>query len=240
MSGPVAVPSDVADAITAALANEIGGVSYPDAALDSAVWNPWPVLAGARGTGALIQANLTGTIVPSAGLLIRRTFAPDGTSEGERYYELGSKATTFERLDAAGDPETDPIGTAPFGRYTFSTSTSSGDPGSGNLRLDQAVQSDATVIRVSTTDADSDDLAATLDSITAALANQLVFAYLIGGTHLDQALVFLVAGVTSHSGYREIQLGPYVGGGYASWSGAGTDASPIADAHTVVVQFPGI
>lgn len=112
-------------------------------------------------------------------------------------------------------------------RYLFSTTTTNSDPGSGNLRLNNATQSSATAIYLDDLDVGATDwstVIATFDDSTNTLKGHL---HLFKTDDLTKWIVFSVSAYTSHSGYRELTVAVV---------GSST-SNPFADTDPVTISF---
>lgn len=111
--------------------------------------------------------------------------------------------------------------------YVFSTTTADADPGNGKLRLNQATQNTATVIRADLLDnvgADWSTALAAISNSTSATKGFIQISKLGSPTTF---LVFAVTSVSSPSGYRNI-TGQVM---------ASSSANPFADGDTVIFEF---
>lgn len=100
---------------------------------------------------------------------------------------------------SAGGPVTIP--------YTFSTTTTDSDPGSGNLRLGSGTQNAAAVIRADLLDSNGADWTTVLDSMDDS-SNPTVKGHirLFKTSDPTKYLVFTVSAVASPSGYRNLTV----------------------------------
>lgn len=110
-------------------------------------------------------------------------------------------------------------------RYTFSTTTTNADPGTGKLRLNNATQSSATAIYCSTTDADSHAITALLDILDDSTSTPNAYVLLRPEASSTSFVAGTLTVVTSHSGYREIAI--------AVTSSSG--ASALTDLQSIVM-----
>lgn len=111
--------------------------------------------------------------------------------------------------------------------YIFSTTTADADPTSGQLRLNNAMQNAATVIRADLLDALGTDVTAVLDSTDdsgSAVKGQIRLSKVGDGAAW---LLFNVTAVASPSGYRNITVA-LIGS---------SAASPLADGDPIVLSF---
>lgn len=118
-------------------------------------------------------------------------------------------------------------GTAYAIPYTFSTTTADADPGPGTLRLNQATQNTATVIRADVLGSDGSDWTAVLDSFddsTSAAKGQILLVMLGDAT---KWIAFNVTSVASPSGYRNITAAVV----------ASSSASPFAGGDALAMKF---
>lgn len=111
--------------------------------------------------------------------------------------------------------------------FTFDTATADADPGAGKLRLNNATQNTATVIRADNTSSAGSDVAALLATFgngTSAVKGRLRIQK---ATNATKWLIFDVTAVASPSGYKNIT---------ASCT-ASSAASPFADGDALAVSF---
>lgn len=111
--------------------------------------------------------------------------------------------------------------------YTFSTTTTDADPGAGFLRLDQATQNTATVIRADLTDASGSDWTSALDAIDDSTSAIKGFIRLSLASDGSKYLLFSVASVASPSGYRNITVTLV----------SASSASPFANGDSIGLSF---
>lgn len=90
--------------------------------------------------------------------------------------------------------------------YTFSTTTTDSDPGSGNLRFDNATQSSATVIRADLLDSGGADWTDVLDSLDDSTSIVKGHLRLVHATDFTKWILFTVSAVASETGYRNITV----------------------------------
>jgi hypothetical protein len=96
--------------------------------------------------------------------------------------------------------------------YTFSTSTSSGNPGSGVLKFNNATLGSVTQIVLSTTTADSLGISEILDLIDDSTSADKARVSIRSNANGDASFFsFLVTSVTTHANYYELN-GTYVDG----------------------------
>ncbi len=111
--------------------------------------------------------------------------------------------------------------------YTFSTTTTDSDPGSGNLRLSNATQNAATVIRADLLDASAVDWTSvldTLDASTATVKGQIRLVNKLDGT---KWLTFNITARATPAGYRNFTVAN---------TGSST-ASPFSNGDAIVLIF---
>jgi hypothetical protein len=107
---------------------------------------------------------------------------------------------------------TGPQGDRPGFLYTFSTSTSSGNPGSGVLKFNNATLASVTEIILSTTTADSLGISDILDLIDDSTSTDKARVSIRSNANGDASFFsFLVTSVTTHANYYELN-GTYVDG----------------------------
>lgn len=111
--------------------------------------------------------------------------------------------------------------------YTFSTTTTNSDPGSGNLRLNNATQTSATAIYADLLDALATDWTAVLDIFDDSTSTIKGMIRLVKADDISKWLIFDVTALVSPSGYREITV----------TNVAGSTASPFANADSIVLCF---
>lgn len=95
--------------------------------------------------------------------------------------------------------------------YRFSTTTTDSDPGSGYLRLSNASQSSATVMRVSNTDAGAVDVATLLGTFDDSTSTVKGFIRLINMNDPTKWLIFSLSALASPTGYKNITVAHVVG-----------------------------
>lgn len=118
-------------------------------------------------------------------------------------------------------------GTALSIQYTFDTDTTDSDPTDGVLRLNQATQNTATVIRadlLSSAGSDFTDVLATFDDSTSTIKGYIA---LVKASDATKFLIFSVASMASPSGYRNITV----------TNVASSAASPFADGDSILLKF---
>lgn len=118
-------------------------------------------------------------------------------------------ATDCVSLAAGGAGPTGPTG-LPGGAitigYTFDTTTTNSDPGSGTLRLNAGTQNTATAIYLDLLDSNGADWTATLDSLDDSTSTVKGHIRLFDRTDDSKFLLFTISAVTSHTGYRELTV----------------------------------
>lgn len=112
-------------------------------------------------------------------------------------------------------------------QYTFSTTTTDSDPGSGNLRLDNATQNASTVIRADLVGSDGSTLTSVLDLIDDSTSTNKGYLTLRNSTDATKWLVFAVASLASPSGYRNITVTCV----------ASSAASPLTNGDAILLDF---
>lgn len=90
--------------------------------------------------------------------------------------------------------------------YTFSTTTTDADPGAGYLRLNNATQNAATVIRADLLDVNGADRTAALDAADDSTSTVKGFFRLQGANDGTDFLDFSITSTASPSGYRNITV----------------------------------
>lgn len=118
-------------------------------------------------------------------------------------------------------------GTAYSIPYTFSTTTTDSDPGSGTLRLSSATQNASTVIRADLLDAAGADWTTVLDTFddsTSTILGQIKLTKLGDATKF---LAFNVTALAAPSGYRNITV----------TNTGSSAASPFVNGDSVVLSF---
>lgn len=111
--------------------------------------------------------------------------------------------------------------------YTFSTTTTDSDPGAGILRLNQATQNTATVIRADLLGSDALDKTALLTLVGASSSTVKGYIRLVHATDANKYLVFEVTALASPAGYRNITVVLV----------ASSAASPFANSDSIVLYF---
>lgn len=111
--------------------------------------------------------------------------------------------------------------------YAFDVTTADADPGAGKLRLNQATQNTATVIRADNTSAAGSDVAALLATFGTGTSTVKGRLRIQKATDATKWLIFDVTAVASPSGYKNIT---------ASCT-AFSAASPFSDGDALAVSF---
>jgi hypothetical protein len=157
----------------------------------------------------------------------------DGSGRGTFTYDPVSGQFVFvgEVTGEAGTDGADGIdgvfGGAISIPFTFSTTTTNSDPGSGNLRLDNATQNTATKIRVDLLDVNGTDWTTVIDSLDDSTNTVKGEIRLVKTADQTKFLVFNVSAVDSSSGYRNITV-----------ANTGSSASsPFSNGDTVMLCF---
>lgn len=112
-------------------------------------------------------------------------------------------------------------------QYTFDTTTADADPGAGKLRLNQAAQNTATVIRADLAGSDGSDLTNVLALIDDSTSTNKGYITLRKSTDATKWLVFSVASLASPAGYKNITVNCV----------ASSAASPFANADAILLDF---
>ena len=109
--------------------------------------------------------------------------------------------------------------------YEFSTSTSSGNPGSGNLKFNSGTLSSVTQIILSTTTDDSLSVSDILDLIDDSTSTNKARVLIRSNANGDSSFFsFLVTGVTTHASYYEI-------------NGSFVDGAAFSNGESIVFDF---
>src|SRR5690242_11031727 len=90
--------------------------------------------------------------------------------------------------------------------YTFSTTTTDADPGSGNLRLDNATQNTATHIYADLNDVNGSDWTSVLDTFDASTNTNKADIRLVKVGDATKFLTFTLTARTTATGYRKFTL----------------------------------
>lgn len=109
--------------------------------------------------------------------------------------------------------------------YTFDSATGDIDPGNGKLRLDSAMQSSATTIRIDTVSGSGVDISAVLDALGAGTSNVKGSVRLQKGNDPTAWLVLDVTSVVSPGGYRNMVCSVK----------ASSSSAPFANGDSIVV-----
>jgi hypothetical protein len=125
---------------------------------------------------------------------------------------VGATGPTGATGPAGVTGPTGPQGNRPGFLYTFSTSTSSGNPGSGVLKFNNSTLASVTQIILSTTTADSLGISDILDLIDDSTSANKARVSIRSNANGDASFFsFLVTSVTTHANYYELN-GTYVDG----------------------------
>jgi len=111
--------------------------------------------------------------------------------------------------------------------YTFSTTTADVDPGNGALRLNQATQNTATVIRADLLDALGVDITSFLDTVDDSTSTVKGYITISKASDPSKWLYFSVTSLASPSGYKNITVA------IVAYSGA----NPFANGDTLILSF---
>jgi hypothetical protein len=111
--------------------------------------------------------------------------------------------------------------------YTFSTTTTDADPGNGTLRLNQATQNTATVIRADLLDSLGVDWTAVLDTFDDSTNTVKGHIRLFKTSDLTKWLLFTVSAVASPAGYRNVTVAVVGSSG----------ANPFANSDAITLTF---
>ena len=140
--------------------------------------------------------------------------------QGEQGMQGGPGAQGANGLDGAyGGAVTIP--------YTFSDTTTDSDPGSGNLRLSNATQNVADVIRVDPLDANGDDWSTVIADFANALTSETGFIRLVNKVDQTKWIVWYIEQVNPESGYYNV-FGTVV---------ASSDANPFVNGDTLLLCY---
>jgi hypothetical protein len=199
----------------------------------------------ANQTITLTDAATNYLYVTSAGVLTKATSAPAGWpsslgSGAQAIYQVvtsGGLATSWTDwrvgFGTLGTPgATGPAGPTGFAgplaiAYTFSTTTTDSDPGTGTLRLSNATQNLSTVIRADLSDSNSIDYTAVLDSLDAATNGVKGSITLSKVGDRTKWLTFNLTARATPSGYRNLTVVPV----------GNSSASPFANGDALYFQF---
>lgn len=111
--------------------------------------------------------------------------------------------------------------------YTFSTTTTDSDPGAGTLRLNNATQNTATVVRADLLDAAGTDWSSALGTIGDSTSTVKGYLQISKLNDASKMLLFTVSALASPSGYKNITVECI----------AFTTASPFTNGDTVIMEF---
>ena len=111
--------------------------------------------------------------------------------------------------------------------YTFSTTTTDADPGNGILRLDQATQNTATVIRADLLDSGGATVTPVLDTFDDTSGTIKGYIRLVKASDSTKWLVFSVSALASPSGYKNITVANI----------GSSAASPFANSDAIILSF---
>lgn len=111
--------------------------------------------------------------------------------------------------------------------YTFSTTTTDSDPGSGNLRLSNATQTSAVTIRADLLASDGTDWSAVLATLANSTNTVKGHIRLFKSDDPTKWLVFTVSALASPSGYKNITVANV----------AGSSSSPFSNGDAITLAF---
>ena len=111
--------------------------------------------------------------------------------------------------------------------YTFSTTTTDADPGNGVLRLNQATQNLATVIRADLLDSAGATQTAVLDTFDDTAGTIKGYIRLVKTSDSTKWLLFSVSAVATPAGYRNITVANI----------GSSAASPFANSDAIMLYF---
>ena len=128
---------------------------------------------------------------------------------------------------------TGPIGTAGGNsfRYTYSTTTTDSDPGSGILRLNNATMANVTQVFIDLVDFNGNVLTTLLDALDDVAAVNKGTLRLFDASDLTAWIVFSLQTVTTATGYRKLGVS-YVSSGNALTTTAGNTTISFAPGGT--------
>jgi hypothetical protein len=112
-------------------------------------------------------------------------------------------------------------------QYVFSTTTTDSDPGNGTLRLNQATQNTATVIRADLLDVNGTDWTAALATLADSTSTVKGHIRLFSVSDPSHWLLFTVSAVASPTGYKNITVSNV----------ASSSSSPFSNGDAVVLSF---
>lgn len=141
-----------------------------------------------------------------------------GTEANALAVELNTLAAGLDAI-AAGGAMSIP--------YTFSTTTTDSDPGAGILRLDNATQNAATVIRADLLGADGSTWTSVLDTFDDSTNTVKGHIRLIDSADATKFLIFSVSALASPSGYKNITVANV----------ASSAASPFSNGASLIMYF---
>jgi hypothetical protein len=174
--------------------------------------------AGATGAGTTGATGATGATGPQGA-----TGSPGGATGATG--PAGSPGGATGPTGATG--VTGPHAGAIAIHYTFSTTTTDADPGSGNLRLDAATQNTATRAYIDLLDALGEDWTSAIDDFGTSTNPNRGYLRLIKRDDLTKWLLFRLTGVVTATGYRKLELEIV----------DSSDASPFANSDAIVLHF---
>lgn len=125
----------------------------------------------------------------------------------------------FEDVENGGGPVTI--------SYTFDTTTTNSDPGSGKLRLDSGTQNAALHIRADLLDSNGADWTSVIDSLDDSTSTIKGYIRLTAKKDSTKFILFSVSAVGSESGYRNITVAPI------AYSGT----TPFANNDHIILSF---
>lgn len=111
--------------------------------------------------------------------------------------------------------------------YTFSTTTTDADPGNGILRLNQATQNTATVIRADLLGSDAATYTAVLDTFDDTSGAIKGYIRLVKASDATKWLIFSVSALASPSGYKNITVANI----------GSSAANPFANSDAIMLYF---
>jgi hypothetical protein len=111
--------------------------------------------------------------------------------------------------------------------YTFSTTTTDADPGSGKLRLDNATQNSATVIRANLQDSNAADWTSVLSTFADSTNTIKGQIRLVKTSDPTKWLLFNVSSLANPTGYRNVTVAEIGGSG----------ANPFVDGDVISLYF---
>lgn len=125
------------------------------------------------------------------------------------------------------DGQQGPFGGAVAIEYLFSTTTTNSDPGNGNLRLGNATQNLADVIRVDPIDVNSDDWNGIIAEMANAVTGETGFIRIVNKIDPTKWIVWFVEQVNPETGYYNV-FGTVV---------ASSEASPFLNGDAVILNW---